>query len=463
MISGLLFLLLNYSVVIYAENGLQLLSHKSDSFVQQDKGAMLYINRPDIYSGSLSKLNVSVNGVSIVSLKNNSTFIYHISNPGNITIRVTAGSVSKFITKPDEIYIQAENDKSYFVEVGWTNNIAKPVYIKQVSYEQVTGRFPDLAKSDNQVNAPTENQVNNKSFLQSVQDNQVLPKSNNKPLNETKNSNTVLKPAIISDVDINIPVNNWKKPYSFALIIGNEDYSSFQTGLGSEVNVAYAENDARIIKEYAIKTLGIQEENIILIINSRAVEMSRAITKMNLFAKNSNGKAEIIVYYAGHGFPEENTHEPYLMPVDVNSSDLQFAVKLNDLYRKMTEYPVQKVTIFLDACFSGGGRDEGLVAARGVKIKPKETSLSGNLAVFTSSSGDQSSLSYKDKAHGMFTYFLLKKLQETKGRASYKELADYISEQVSLNSIRINNREQNPQTNISPEAQNVWETWNFSK
>jgi len=56
--------------------------------------------------------------------------------------------------------------------------------------------------------------------------------------------------------DKNIPVCLDKKPYLFALIIGNEDYSSFQqNGLGSEVNVAYAANDARIFKEYAAKTL----------------------------------------------------------------------------------------------------------------------------------------------------------------------------------------------------------------
>jgi uncharacterized caspase-like protein len=151
------------------------------------------------------------------------------------------------------------------------------------------------------------------------------------------------------------------------------------------------------------------------------------------------------------------------MPVDVSGSDLQFAVKLNDLYKKLTEFPVQKVTVFLDACFSGGGRGQGLVAARGVKIRPKETLLSGNLVVFTSSSGDQSSLAYKEEQHGMFTYFLLKKLQETKGRVSYKELSDYLSEKVGLNSIRVNEKEQNPQTIVSPQAQSIWETWRFLK
>ena len=71
--------------------------------------------------------------------------------------------------------------------------------------------------------------------------------------------------------------------------------------------------------------------------------------------------------------------------------------------------------MFLDACFSGGGRDQGLLAARGVKIKPKEESFLGNMVVFASSSGEEKSLPYEEKQHGLFTYFLLKKLKETKG------------------------------------------------
>lgn len=430
----------------------------------QEKGGTIYFSRPDIYAGSLSKLDVSVNGVVITSMKNNSTFIFPLPAAGNITVSVSPGGVSKVMAKAQEITFTSESGKSYFIEVGWTNSLTKPIYIKLVSYEQFAGRFPELSGKISQGSLQTAIQYQDK---EAQSDSKLAapaasPKIENaQSVTVEKNKNIASVP--ISDVDKNIPIVTSKKQYLFALIIGNEDYSSFQSGLGSEVNVAFAQNDAKVFREYAVRTLGVPEENAILLLNARAIEMNRAITKINLFAKNLNGKAEIIIYYAGHGFPDEITREPYLMPVDVSGSDLQFAVKLNDLYKKMTEYPVLKVTIFLDACFSGGGRDAGLVAARGVKIKPKETELNGNLAVFTSSSGDQSSLTYKDQQHGMFTYFLLKKLQETKGRTSYKELAGYLSEQVGLNSIRINDKEQNPQVNISPEAQGTWETWSFTK
>jgi len=268
---------------------------------------------------------------------------------------------------------------------------------------------------------------------------------------------TILK----SDVDENIPLVQGKNQNRFALIIGNEDYSSFQNGLSNEVNVEFAANDAKSFKEYAVKTLGIPEENVKLLVNAKAIEMNREIKKLNSYAKTLGGSAELIFYYAGHGLPDENTKEPYLVPVDVSGSDLQFGVKLTDLYAKLLEHPSKRVSVFLDACFSGGARNQGLVAARGVKVKPKEDQLDGNIVVFTGSSGEQSSLPYKEKSHGLFTYFLLKKLQETKGNLSYLELSDYIAKQVGLVSTRVNNKEQNPQTNISSSIGEKWKLWRF--
>ena len=57
---------------------------------------------------------------------------------------------------------------------------------------------------------------------------------------------------------------------------------------------------------------------------------------------------------------------------------------------------------------------------KGVKIKPKEETIAGNMVVFASSSGNESSGIYREQQHGYFTYFLLKKLQETKGELHEK-------------------------------------------
>ena len=263
--------------------------------------------------------------------------------------------------------------------------------------------------------------------------------------------------SLTAETDKNIPETGAKNPNRFALIIGNEDYKSLQPDLNSEINVLFAENDAKIVKEYAVKTLGVPEENITLLINATAGRMNQALAKMNLIAKNSNGKAELIFYYAGHGLPDENTKEPYLIPVDVSGANfLESGIKLKNAYAKLTEFQSKKVSVFIDACFSGGARNQGLLSARGIKIKPKETSLIGDIVVFSASTSEQSSLPYQDKKHGMFTYYLLKKIQDTKGDISLKELSDYVIEQVRLQSVNINNKEQTPVVNAGTDTWGIW-------
>jgi hypothetical protein len=256
----------------------------------------------------------------------------------------------------------------------------------------------------------------------------------------------------------NLPRNK-QNPFRFALIIGNEDYSSYQTGLETEANVAFAINDATAFREFAINILGIPKDNVIFLTNARAIEMDNAIAKLNPIIKALNGKAEVFFYYAGHGFPDEKTKEPYLIPVDVSGTNLRFAVKLKDLYASLSEHPSTRITVFLDACFSGGAREQGLLAARAVRVKPKEDLLKGNLVVFSASSGSESSLPYKDKQHGLFTYYLLSKLKETRGEITYKELSEHLSAQVGVRSVMVNSKPQTPQTNVSYDAENVWGNW----
>lgn len=81
--------------------------------------------------------------------------------------------------------------------------------------------------------------------------------------------------------------------------------------------------------------------------------------------------------------------------------------------------------------------------------------------VFSASSGEQSSLSLKEKYHGIFTYYLLKKIPETKGDINYDELAKSINEIVSLQSVLINDKEQSPQINVSNSIQSEWRNYNL--
>lgn len=264
-----------------------------------------------------------------------------------------------------------------------------------------------------------------------------------------------------SDVNKEIPFNAKEKPRRFALIIGNEDYSSYQTSLSTEINVHFARNDASAFKDYAKKVLGIPERNITFLLDATTGQMNQAIARMNAIAKSTYGDAELFVYYAGHGLPDEETREPYLIPVDVNGSNARNGISLKDFYAKLTAYPSKRVTVFIDACFSGGARDQGLIAARGVRVRPKDDIPKGNLVVFSASSGEQSALPYKEKYHGFFTYYLLKLLKERGPNITYGEIVEYMRENVEVESLLVNDKVQTPQVNISPTISEDWKEWSF--
>ena len=47
-------------------------------------------------------------------------------------------------------------------------------------------------------------------------------------------------------------------------------------------------------------------------------------------------------------------------------------------------------------------------------------------------------LPYHNEAHGIFTYFLLKKFQETKGNVSLGDLSEYLEKEVTIQSLKVN-------------------------
>jgi hypothetical protein len=265
--------------------------------------------------------------------------------------------------------------------------------------------------------------------------------------------------SLTSDVDKDIPVNPVNNPNRYALVIGNENYSSRNSGLNSENNVAFAEVDASIFAEYAINTLGVPKENLKLLLNATGSEMNIQIENFTKLLNLSKEKGELIFYYAGHGLPDEATNIPYIVPVDGNYGNLtKSGINLYDMYNAFGSTNAAQILVFMDACFSGGARAASLVAARGVKIKPKKGELKGNIVVFAATSSEQSAMPYAEKKHGLFTYYLLKKFKESKGKFTLDELEGYLSTNVAKQSLLVNQKDQQPEVLVSEKLLEIWQT-----
>ena len=245
-------------------------------------------------------------------------------------------------------------------------------------------------------------------------------------------------PAPNSDVDKNIPQSSKKNENLFAFIIANENYP--------EAPVPYALNDGRIFKEYCLKTLGLPEKQVRIFEDATVGRIIAAVEQIKEIANVYDGEAEIILYYAGHGVPDDKKSTAYLLPVDGSSSDIiHTGYSLEKLYTELSKLKLKSISIFLDACFSGSKReDEMLASARGVAIKVKDEAPKGNMVVFSAATGDETAHQYEEKGHGLFTYFLLKKLQETQGNVNFGDLSAYVTQQVKRQSVVINNKRQTP-------------------
>lgn len=258
-------------------------------------------------------------------------------------------------------------------------------------------------------------------------------------------------PAPNSDVDKDIPTGKQRHENTFAFIIANENYP--------DAPVPYSLNDGRIFKEYCGKTLGIPENNINMYEDATFGTIIAAVEKMKSIADAYDGEASVIFYYAGHGFPDEKQSTAYLLPIDGNASDITTTgYSLAKLYKDLSALKLKSSVVFLDACFSGAKREDNMLASsRGVAIKVKEEAPQGNMVVFSAAQGDETAHQLEEKGHGLFTYYLLKGLQQSNGNVTLGELSEFVTKQVKRQSVVANNKKQTPTVIPSQAVINSWQ------
>lgn len=259
--------------------------------------------------------------------------------------------------------------------------------------------------------------------------------------------------VLVADmIDEEIPSGSSASPNTFAVIIGNETYSKVS-------KVEYAVNDATVFGKYCSKTLGIPSKNVRSYTDATYGTMMTALRDIRQIAEAYKGNINVIFYYAGHGVPNESSRDAYLLPVDVDGTQTDLCLSVNKLYEELNSLNARSVVVFMDACFSGAQRGEGMLAsARGVALKAKAGVPQGNMVVFSAASGDETAYPYKEKGHGLFTYYLLKKLQETKGDVTLGELGRYVVDSVTKESVVSNGKSQTPTVTASESIGMGWKS-----
>ena len=265
-----------------------------------------------------------------------------------------------------------------------------------------------------------------------------------------------MQTAKAQTVDTKIAVNSQPDDRTFVVIVSNENYKH-------EEGVPFARNDGEVFKVYCQKTLGIPEDHIRFAPDATLGEMNFSIYWLGNMLKAYDGEAKAIVYYSGHGMPDESGKEAYLLPVDGFSQSTEGALSTKSLYKKLGEMSSKHIVVFLDACFSGAKRDGKMLASsRGVAIKAKTDPVSDNTVVFSAAQGDETAYPFKSQRHGLFTYYILDKMQQSGGNTTLGELSDYVTQNVKRKAVVENNGKSQTPTVIVSCNNNNWRDWRFA-
>jgi len=250
---------------------------------------------------------------------------------------------------------------------------------------------------------------------------------------------------------------------ALAVILGIETYREKDVPPAN-----FAKRDALSFYEYARSVFGIPEPNIQLATDELA--------SMGTFDKIFNehgwlsravrpGETEVFIFYSGHGAPAFKKSEegnsvsqlPYLIPYDASPNyALATGVSLQEICDRLSTLGAKHVTLFIDACFSGGARPINddpppmlLADARPIFTTVEGIARHSNITLITASEGAEISSGHPLQRHGLFSYYLMTGLQgeadANNDRAiTVRELVDYLQDEVRDRAWKLYERKQTP-------------------
>jgi len=252
------------------------------------------------------------------------------------------------------------------------------------------------------------------------------------------------------DIEQNIP-RGVKNNDVIAVVIGNRDYQKTK-------QVDFAMRDAALMKQYLISAFGLKEGNIFIINNATKGDFETYFgTDRNYQGKLYNSVksqvTDVIIFYSGHGAPSIKDQKGYFVPVECDPQYVELGgYSIDTFYNNLAEIPAKSMTVILDACFSGAELLENISPI--ILDIDNPIIILENSLIISSSQSDQPSSWYKEKKHGMFTYFFLKAIHnrnadyDNNGDITYNEIYQYVSDSndgVPYNTKLLHGFEQNPQ------------------
>ena len=196
-------------------------------------------------------------------------------------------------------------------------------------------------------------------------------------------------------------------PKGVAVIIGNRNYDHTKS-------VDFAHRDAAAFRDYVVNFLGFDPKKVIMLIDKPAKAIEDVFGNERTFKgalwRRLDVGGDVVVFYSGHGAPGMNTKRGYLVPVDTKPEDVELSgYPIDLLTANLGKLKANSVTVYIDACFSGGSH-KGMLFDRVSSMRvdaPLPEELGEKLTMLTASQSKEVASWDETARHGLFTRHLL--------------------------------------------------------
>ena len=229
-------------------------------------------------------------------------------------------------------------------------------------------------------------------------------------------------------------------PNGVAVVVGNRHYED------GVPEVLYAHRDAAAFREYLVGVRGFDPDNIIELTDATQGEMTRTFGSASshegqlyyFLPDRLGGTSEVVVFYSGHGVPGTDG-EAYLATADADLGTAHLtAYPLAQLYTNLGKLPAKSVTVYLDACFSGGSQGGALPTSASpiYRAAALPTGVAQEMTVLAAASDNELASWDEQAGHGMFTHHLLDALygagdNDGDGEVTAREAKRYLDQHLT--------------------------------
>jgi hypothetical protein len=253
----------------------------------------------------------------------------------------------------------------------------------------------------------------------------------------TATTTAATAPVVIGQYVLGAP-----QPNAYALVVGIEKYRDVPPPIGARA-------DAQEFARLAVRTLGVPEDHVRLLIDEHATrgDLEKALAWLEL---NVPVGGRVYFFYSGHGAPEAVNGSAYVLPYDGDPGALdQTAMPLSKLTDRLSRTKASESVAFVDACFSGAGGRSVLPKGARPLVRVATPSVARGVALLSSAGSSEISSATPDGSNGLFSKYLLEALGGAGGdldgdyQISLEELRSFVEPRVSREA-RLQNRIQTP-------------------